>query len=270
MKTISSTNIDDFTPFMWVLVILTFLVIFASCKDDEKTLPQSCDGIAFAYSGSNGPANWADLCAGNAACDGVSQSPVNIANATNDAALTEIATNYSESETHILNNGYTVEFEQETGSSIMLNGQPYLLRQFHFHVSSEHTLGGTSYPMEVHLVHRNEATGNLAVVGIFFKQGAENEFLKPYIANLPDKADEEFESELHYDVADLLPENKSYFTYSGSLTTPPCSEIVTWIVMEKPIEASAAQLQAFKDIIEENNRPIQALNGRTISKFTDN
>lgn len=245
-------------------IVAAFLVMATSCKNE--VLP-SCEGIHWTYEGEEGPDHWGELCVDYTPCGGQVQSPVNIAGAVDDAALMEIAKTYSNTATHILNNGHTIQFTADSGSSIVLNGETYNLLQFHFHTHSEHTVGGTSYPMEAHFVHKNEATGKLVVIGVLFEEGSENGILAPFIDHLPETADATYDAADTFNPADLLPAEKSYFTYAGSLTTPPCSEIVTWIVMEHPIMASHDQILHIEELEHENNRPIQALEGRVIKHF---
>lgn len=238
--------------------------MITSCKD--KVLP-SCEGIHWTYEGEEGPDHWSELCIDYTPCGGQVQSPIDIAGASDDAALTDIAKTYDATGTEILNNGHTLVFTQDAGSSIVVNGETYNLLQFHFHTVSEHTIDGSHYPMEVHFVHKNEATGKLAVIGVLFEEGAENPLLANFIDHLPTATDSTYSSADSYNPADLLPSDKSYFTYAGSLTTPPCSEIVTWIVMEHPLTASVEQIHKFEELEHENNRPVQPLEGRVIKHF---
>lgn len=251
---------------MPVCLLLSGALFLSSCKKEDK-IPESCDGIHWEYSGEDGPAHWGELCVGYADCDGSTQSPVDIKGAVADGTLTAIAKAYATSKTNILNNGHTIQFNYDAGSSITVNGLQYDLLQFHFHTHSEHLVNSVSYPMEVHLVHKNAATGNLAVIGVFFEEGAENPLLAHYIDHLPAHHDETFTSDETYTAADLLPAGTGYYTYGGSLTTPPCSEIVTWIVMKDPITASTAQIHDIETLEHENFRPVQPLEGRTIKAF---
>lgn len=237
-----------------------------SCKDDNKPLP-SCDGVEWEYEGPEGPAYWAELCVDFASCGGEQQSPVNIAGSTDDNNLTAITRNYAATQAHIVNNGHTVQFNYDNGSEITLAGEKYQLLQFHFHTHSEHTLNGKVYPMEIHMVHRNEATGKLAVVGILVEEGDENLVLQPFMDKFPGTAGGKYDGTETFNAADILPDSEAYFTYAGSLTTPPCSEIVTWIVLEQPIQASAGQIHQIELLEHENNRPLQPLYGRTIRHF---
>lgn len=244
------------------------LILFStSCKNDEDDIPEDCTGIHWEYEGEDGPSHWQDLCVGYLDCGGQEQSPIDIKGAADDNALESIVRHYNASTTHILNNGHTEQFTYDDGSDIEINGQTYKLLQFHFHTHSEHALEGKTYPMEIHLVHQNAATGNLAVIGVLFEEGQENPFLQQFITELPEQAESHFDSGDSYNISDVLPASDNYFTYSGSLTTPPCSEIVTWLVMEEPVLASTSQIQHFEELMHENYRPLQALNGRSVRHF---
>ncbi|TAE51494.1 MAG: carbonic anhydrase family protein [Bacteroidetes bacterium] len=247
------------TRLLLTLLAISFLLI--SCKEDE--LPP-CTDIHWEYEGEDGPDAWGELCVDYTTCAGQAQSPVNLAGAIYDPASLDIAQSYSASTTHILNNGHTIQFTYDAGSSILVNGESYELLQFHSHTHSEHSVSGISSPMELHFVHKNLTTGNLAVIGVLVEEGAENEVLKLFTEHLPAAKDSTYEAALTYEAQDLFPEDRSYFTYSGSLTTPPCSEIVTWFVMEQSIQASAAQIEAFEALQHENARPLQELDGRVI------
>lgn len=242
------------------------LLFGIACKDD-KTLP-SCDGVHWEYEGVDGPEYWGELCVDYTSCGGRVQSPVNITGAVDDASLAAISRTYAATTTHILNNGHTLQFNCDAGSSITVNGEKYDLLQFHTHTHSEHTVNGSAAPMEIHFVHKNAATGKLAVIGVFVEEGAENTVLKNLADHLPTAANSIYDDVTAlFNPADFYPADAKYFTYSGSLTTPPCSEIVTWIVMEHHIEASTAQIHDFETLEHENARPVQPLEGRTIKHF---
>jgi carbonic anhydrase len=256
-------SIQFFTLFV-ALVMLN-----ASCKSDEKTIPTDCTGLHWTYDSSEeGPAHWNDICTGYSDCKGTTQSPINIANATADASLAAITKTYNKSAIHILNNGHTQYFTYDSTSSISYGGTAYSLLQFHTHTPSEHTIDGKSFPLEIHFVHKNAATGKLAVIGVMFSEGAENAILAKFVGKLPTTTDGKYDLTTDtYNASDLLPTATGYYTYAGSLTTPPCSEIVTWLVLKTPMTASAAQIAAFKAVESINNRPVQSLNGRTLKAF---
>ena len=252
------------TPFL-LLFFGIVSISLSSCKDDDRDPEVDCTAFEWGYEGDEGPSHWAEC---TVDCGGTVQSPVDLKGEVADAALMSLGTHFEEVPVEVINNGHTVEFEYEAGSTFTVNGEDFDLLQFHFHTESEHTVNGTHYAMEAHLVHKNTTTGALAVIGIFFEEGAENAFLKNFSDNLPASKDDHFsDATTHVNVADLLPADNSYFTYSGSLTTPPCSEIVTWFVMKTPVTASAAQIDAFHTIMHDNNRPVEDINGRVISSF---
>ena len=143
----------------------------------------------------------------------------------------------------------------------MLAGKKYELLQFHFHHPSEHLLAGKPFDLECHFVHRS-AAGDLAVVGVFIKPGASNMALQPVFDAMPAKATPETKVAATVDTAALLPKSGSYFRYMGSLTTPPCSEGLTWTVFKEPIEASPEQIRQFASLFSNNARPVQGRNRR--------
>ena len=152
------------------------------------------------------------------------------------------------------------------GSYIELDGEHYDLLQFHFHGPSEHTVNGKPTPMEVHLVHKN-TQGGFAVVGVMMTAGKEHAAIKKVWSSMPDKVGSKVNNEkVFVNGTELLPDSRSYYHYSGSLTTPPCSEGVRWYVMQAPIEVSKDQIAKFKSVIEFNARPVQGLNGRKVQE----
>lgn len=258
------------------LFILSILLSFSGCKnDDDITIEdETCiDHFDYSSTGEAGPGNWSNYCveAGQTnQCGSIErQSPIDIVNATTKNSLSKLLTNYNQSTTDIFNNGHTIQFNYKGDASLTFEDDNYTLLQFHFHAKSEHKVSNKQYPLEVHFVHKNEA-GNLAVIGVLFEEGNENKFLAQFIDKLPKHENNTYvDKKFNYTVSDLLPANGSYFNYKGSLTTPPCSEIVEWIVMETPLTASKIQLDAFSNILHDNFRPIQSLNGRVINKYTD-
>ena len=162
----------------------------------------------------------------------------------------------------ILNNGHTIQVNAIAGNLIQLDGEEFELLQFHFHHPSEHTLEDEPFPMEMHFVHAN-AKGELAVLGIFLREGTENTVLRSVWKAMPSKeAETTTVPDEQVDIAQLLPRDLGTFRYFGSLTTPPCSEIVKWIVFQDPIEVSSAQVDQFRDVFPLNARPTQPLNRR--------
>ncbi len=231
-----------------------------------KSLSSECQ---FEYEGELGPEFWATLCGSDwESCGGSSQSPINIETSTvehDDDNLEPIQTWYRGTSVDIINNGHTVQFNYDAGSTARLNGIEYELKQFHFHTGSEHTVDNYRYDMEMHLVHQDPNTGLLAVIGVFFKEGRSNYLLGKFLNHIPKNEGEHFKDPYrHFFVNFLLPYDKTYYTYNGSLTTPGCDEIVTWYVLKNPIRASRRQLDAFKKIMHSNYRPVQDLNNRIV------
>ena len=221
------------------------------------------EGVHWSYEGESGPEHWGDLSPDFAACaKGVEQSPVDIP-ASTPVNPADIAFSYRPSAVNIFNNGHTVQVNYDQGSSITFDGATYNLVQFHFHAASEHAIGGAHDPMEIHLVHRN-AQGGLAVVGVLLKAGAENAAYAPVLQNLPAQESQPAPvAGATVDANTLLPTQRSYWRYNGSLTTPPCSEGVKWLVMNTPVELSEAQIAAFTSIFKNDARPVQPFNSRT-------
>ncbi len=217
------------------------------------------------YSGHEGPESWAKLSADNFACSGKNQSPINLTGFV-ESGLSPIEFDYKQGGNEILNNGHTVQVNYEAGSSIKVDGQTFNLLQFHFHAPSENHIDGKSYPMEAHLVHADK-DGNLAVVAVMFDKGEANKGLQQAWAEMPGHTGDKNQLSKAVSVDDILPENRDFYRFNGSLTTPPCSEGVRWLVMKEAMSASGQQIDAFANILQEpNNRPIQAVNARVILK----
>lgn len=214
------------------------------------------------YTGEVGPAHWGELAAEYQACQlGTHQSPIDL-NGAIAAALPPIRLDYQETPLRIINNGHTIQVNYEPGSTLTIGDQTFELLQFHFHHPSEHLVQGKAADMELHLVHRN-ASGALAVVGVLLMAGAENPVLKSIFAAMPDRpGPEQLRSQITLNVQDLLPADLGSYRYFGSLTTPPCSEGVSWIVLQQPVTLSSSQIRQFARRFPGNARPINALNQR--------
>ncbi len=220
------------------------------------------------YLGENGPQYWANLAPEFALCStGQNQSPIDIRRVYSGAEP-RIQFNYRPSKLHVVNNGHTIQVNTDPGSFIRIDDRTFELQQFHFHTPSEHTVNGQAYDMEIHFVHKS-AEGALAVVGVFMKRGAVNEGLQEVWEHLPGLPGEErsYQTVL-VNAADLLPSAQAYYLYSGSLTTPPCSEGVRWNVMLAPVEISDAQVASFKRLFPLNARPVQPLRERFVINVT--
>ncbi len=224
-------------------------------------------GHHWSYSGDTGPAQWAALESDYSACGvGKMQSPIDIRNAVaKKSALPAIVFDYKPSPLKIVDNGHTIQVDYAPGSFITVQGERYELVQFHFHKPSEEKINGRSADMVAHLVHKN-AGGNLAVVAVLLKTGRSNKLVETLWKNLPpEKETETLVEGVQINAADLLPAKRAaYYTFSGSLTTPPCSEGVTWFVLKSPTAISNAEVARFALLYPMNARPTQPLNGREI------
>ena len=233
-------------------------------KTEDKTAHKAKHDAHWSYEGAGAPSNWASLKEEFALCgSGRSQSPIDIQTDGLTQSAKPIEFNYNTSKINVVNNGHTIQANYDSGSYAVIDGKNFELLQFHFHAPSENTIDGKSADMVAHMVHKAE-DGALGVVGVLFKAGKENDFLKPIWSNLPLEAGGKNGSDDDIFAANMLPDNKAYYHFSGSLTTPPCSEGVNWNVMATMVEASQAQIDAFTSIFEKSVRPVQPLNSRTI------
>lgn len=218
--------------------------------------------VSWTYSAESGPEHWGELKSDYKLCStGLAQSPIDISSAVK-ANLSPLTFNYRSSSATVQNNGHTIQVSPTNAGGITLSSGDYSLVQLHFHTPSEERIQGRTYPLNVHFVHRN-AAGELAVVALLFEEGAYNPALEPILAIMPKQAGG-LANLSEQNIADLLPATRHYFSYMGSLTTPPCSEGVRWHVLTQPVQLSKEQLQAFQALYPMNARPVQPLNGRTV------
>ncbi|MEB3211008.1 MAG: carbonic anhydrase family protein [Leptolyngbyaceae bacterium] len=240
-----------------ILFVLGELIAFSLQIDAQETSPH------WSYGGEANPTHWGRLGNDFASCEvGRDQSPIDI----DDAVVGSppaIEFNYSSVPLVVVNNGHTIQVNYAEGSTVRIGGDEYDLLQFHFHTPSEHTAAGHASAMELHLVHRNEA-GELAVVGILLEQGSGHPVIETVWEHIPTEVGMNEVASVAISASDLLPESIAYFSYTGSLTTPPCSEGVRWVVMKEPVEVSEEQIAAFEGLYQVNARPTQPTNGRII------
>lgn len=219
------------------------------------------------YEGEHGPAHWGNLSPANVACErGTEQSPIDIRTSQikHDGKASDLDFAYHSVPLKVVNNGHTVQVDEAGAGTLTVGGHAYTLAQFHFHTPSEETIDGQHYDMVAHYVHK-DAEGHLAVVAVLFKEGQENAGLSSVFANMPVAAGPMHDIEgVSFNPNDLLPANHGYFHFMGSLTTPPCSEGVSWYVLETPVEASHAQIELLHKLYNHNNRPVQPVNAREI------
>ena len=237
-------------------------------RADDATPGAAQPDAHWTYEGEEGPEHWGELDSDYASCSGgTRQSPIDVSGAAG-ADVANIEFLYQPvSPLHLINNGHTLQVNIPAGSSITLDGETYPLKQFHFHAPSEHTIDGRAEAMELHLVHVTDA-GTIAVVGVLLTEGEGNPALTPVFEAMPAMAGPEQEVTGSVDPNALLPEQRTTYRYSGSLTTPRCSEGVHWLLMTEPMTVSAAQTEAFRTVFGENARPVQPLNDRAITEDT--
>ena len=246
-------------------------LVFALCSLSACSAPpaepvpaaESEAEVHWSYSGETGPEHWGELDPEFLVCSqGVRQSPINL-ESTAEQGEPDPVLNLTASRPHLLNNGHTVEVSLADPQHLQLASQEYTLGQFHFHSPSEHTLQGEEFPLEMHFVFR--AGDQLAVLGVMVREGAHNDALDPFWSDLPRNEGEQGNLGVLLDPAPLFPVDRTQYRYPGSLTTPPCSEGVQWIVFREPIEMSPEQMQAMTQILGKNNRPRQGLGGRSVN-----
>lgn len=250
----------------WIAIVVS---VPLGCSSGEVSRlkepkdPEHAHGPAWGYEPHNGPALWGTLDPGFSTCaSGAEQSPIDLTDArTADPAPVEF--HYRRTPIAIENNGHTIQVNPDPGSGIVLNGVRSDLLQFHFHHASEHTVDGIQFPLEMHFVHRSDS-GSLTVVGVLFKEGMANEALAPVWEHLPPEPTASRVVPGELDLAALLPTVRTTWRYRGSLTTPPCTEGVTWNVLTEPLTMSTAQIAAFGAIHPNNFRPVQPLGERVL------
>lgn len=223
-------------------------------------------GHHWSYSGETGPENWGKMNKDYTMCEsGKRQSPIDIRGGIG-VDLPALKFNYQPSLFRVIDNGHTIQVNYGEGSTLTLQGRTYQLVQFHFHKPSEERVNGRVYDMVAHLVHKDEQ-GRLAVVAVLLDKGNEHPLIQTVWNNLPLEANEEVSPpEATLDMNQLLPESLGYYTYMGSLTTPPCSEGVTWIVLKQPAKISPEQIAVFNRLYKNNARPIQRTENRLIKE----
>ena len=236
--------------------------IFFAAAVSWATVTLAAEEKHWSYAGEDGPQQWGDLSADYLMCSqGRNQSPIDLTGAV-DANLDELILNYpNRGIIGEVNNGHTIQENLKPGNFITIQGQKFEAKQFHFHSPSEHRIDGTTFPLEVHIVHANRV-GQLAVLGLMFDEGQENSTLNQLNGFRPAGL-EPYTGPVDYN--QLITSRDQYYAYNGSLTTPPCSEGVTWVVLKIPVTASREQIDRFHDAMgADTNRPIQPRNARTI------
>lgn len=225
-------------------------------------------GVHWGYEGEVSPEHWAELSPDYQMCGlGKNQSPVDLqtSSAVKTVKQSPIIFKYDIQPDDVVNNGHTLQIDSTNKSNhIVLDGQKYYLRQFHFHTPSENKINGKRFPMEGHFVNVSD-DGHIAVVAVMYELGQENTDLNRLLAY---RSGEENQIQTLKDdikIKNIMPKKAGYYRFSGSLTTPPCTEGVTWIVLKQHAYISKDQFTAFEELFHHDNaRPVQPLNGRLI------
>lgn len=262
------------------IIAMLFILALSACITSEKKATQeqevsSTKNLKWDYIGESGPRYWSQLESGSE-CDGLHQSPINIVGieSTPGTNLDRINIMDFEEETtitSITNNGHTIQYNFNGElNKVQFENHEYQMKQFHFHAPSEHTINGVRYPLEIHLVHHSEETNSYIVFALLVEQGESDPTFEFLEKHLPIQVGETKEINDRYNLGSTVSDvfgmdAAEVYTYNGSLTTPPCTEDVLWIVMKNASSASASQIEVLKDLMPKNNyRDIQPTNDRAI------
>ncbi len=225
------------------------------------------EGAHWSYEGTHGPDHWGDLDPASRVCAvGTQQSPIAI-DAAVEAQLPPLQFSWARKADSIVNNGHTVQLDLKDGGVLVVGADRYKLVQFHFHHPSEHLVHDHGFPMEAHFVH-GTASGSLGVIGVLMTVGKPNSVFAEIAATMPTSAGTSVTAGPGIDPSGLLPSRRGYYRYSGSLTTPPCSETVDWMLLADPIEVAEADIDAFAKLYPMNARPAQKLDRRFVLHST--
>jgi carbonic anhydrase len=251
------------------LVAVGLLLTGPAAAFQWPTRGAKAEGPHWSYAGEHDPAHWGDLSAEFATCKaGTAQSPIDIRYGRR-MDYQPLSFHYRSDTLAVSNDGHTIRVDSGSGSFLVVNGHEYALQQFHFHTPSEHRIQGLPADMELHLVHR-DGEGKLAVVAVLLRAGRRTNSTFMRIADsMPRVPGESFYGrQVAINPLFLLPPDRSYFFYPGSLTTPPCTEGVSWFVMTDPVEVDAALVARFRQLMGGNARPVQPDNARPVLLFS--
>jgi carbonic anhydrase len=224
----------------------------------------AAEGAHWSYEGATGPAHWGDMDAASKVCSiGSQQSPLDIRQAVK-SQLPQLRMSWRSKGGAIVNNGHTIQVNVDPGNTLTVGKDRYEMVQYHFHHPSEHLVGGKSFAMEVHFVHRNAAGSSFAVIGVLMTAGRHNAAFGRIAAAMPAHEGEPVKLTAPIDPNGMLPVRHAYYEYAGSLTTPPCSETVRWLLLREPIQVARADIDAFAKLFPMNARPVQKDNRRYV------
>jgi carbonic anhydrase len=249
----------------WIGLVVGAAFVLAVTERAPTLSAQEHNAPHWSYAGATSPTHWGELDSAFAACArGHGQSPIALRSSHHGPASFPTFS-YATSPINVVNNGHTIQANVAPGSIVVADGDRYELRQFHFHHPSEHTLDGAQYPAELHFVHA-DAQGRLLVVGLLATEGAENQALAPLLDATPKEAGDSA-SVSSFDLKALMDDypSRGALRYAGSLTTPPCTEGVQWVVLRQPVQLSKEQLHRLVQLLGKNARPVQAPYGRVVT-----
>mgnify|MGYP002280521414 CR=1 FL=1 len=250
-----------------IYLALTVLFLITGCQNqsNEKVNENKYKSAHWSYEGETGPEHWTEL-EGQTNCDGNFQSPINLVNFKVAKDLQPVDLHYSKKTIlhNVTNNGHSIQYDFEAGDFLIHNNDTFHLKQFHFHEPAEHLIEGVRYPLEIHLVHQNKSK-EFVVLSVMAKEGKNSKPFELLESYLPVKKGATKLIQQAFDISQNLPKQKSYFSYKGSLTTPPCTESVNWIIFKNAIEVSLDQVEMLKYLMPVNNyRDEQPHHGRVI------
>jgi len=260
--------LNRLSMFLVLSLILAFPVLAADKHQDQPTRSKEASTknlpAHWAYLGVESPSHWAMLSKEYMTCEtGTRQSPINITMTHHGDHHQKLVFHYQTSQLHEMNNGHTIQISHVSNCRVDLNDRNYQLRQFHFHAPSEHHIEGQAFPMEMHLVHQGE-TGHILVIAVMMKTDATQPVLSKLWKWLPEQLEQEVSFPLELSLTNVLPTKTHHYAYSGSLTTPPCTEGVQWIVLKEPMHVTQQDVDQFVQIIGHNARPVRPLRDRHI------
>lgn len=256
-----------------LLLSLTLACNTTSKKENTKHKEHSGTELAhWGYEGEEGPEEWDKLCPAYSDCRGHHQSPIDISSDLSTTSNIEIHQNYSYvSGVDFVNNGHSIQvnFNKGQENKINIEGKDFVLKQFHFHFPSEHTIDGKELAGEAHFVHVSE-DGHISVLGVFIEEGEPNEFIEKLTHHIPTEVGKKTIVTESICAQSAFSEHDEFYIYEGSLTTPPCTEGVHWFVRKTHIQATHEQLEALHKVMpKHNNRPVQPINDRKIGELAD-
>lgn len=236
----------------------------ASIKNIKPSFGKKTKAVAWAYDDKSGPEEWAKLSPDFALCaSGKNQSPIDISVAA-DASMKALKGIQKMAIKELIITEQALQANVKEGNMLLLDDVAYQMKHIQFHVPSEHLIKGKSFPIEAHIMHA-DSKGNVVVMAVFYKEGPANTALEKLLTHIPKEVGVAAPINDKMTANEFLPENRNYYRVTGSLTTPPCTEGVSWVIYKTPLTASKAQISALEQVLKHpNNRPAQPLNGRLV------